>query len=965
MELFSQAFTEALRSRPEVVSPAMMQGLFPDGARARLWPCAVELAGRKHTREAILLGHRVFENAPPQRAAVGRELARWHLALGETDEARTVLAAVCDGAGDSLDSPVYGAMRDLYFLLSPEQRAAFVRERLRKADEGTVHGLNTRALLFALDGRGDEARAALSRVLERRPIGAVVQEEGNSALREWGFANSTVSQLIEWNLPELARHVLDVTLSDEGLRGLQALQPVRHGAPTIESIGEAWSERPLFREAILRGLAQREAFAYLDGGRIERDAMLAKMRGQSQEVAWSRFADALESLAGGKAHAVAVWRMGWELDPQNPAALRKLADASRLTGDVMTAEAVRRRCVEEHINPGNDTTPREFALELAELLEARGAVADALAVIEKAVERNPEEMRLLLREAQLLERAGRADEAAAVWKRMTGIDGGTAYARIALADVLEQRGKFQEAIDVRTRAGASGDTALPSLLCKNGQTDEALLALDRLTGNGAVQAAMAVAEVLALKGEGALARSVLIGAAAKTGEPRGLLQLRAKLLTIPGFPPARGFLARMRERMRDSVRQHPELAGAYLEFFDRYAARFGIEEEWKIELASAWADGKGNAAAGVVMLRRACARGAADAARRACVALLNRTDATDEAMETLSGLLAGSGMRDLQLLVAETRARHSWPMADGMLEWVRLLAAGGARERAAEVLAQYAWLAGFAGGAEALGRAWLGVGDTEHARGFLSRAMKESAPVPPPSVLAAMAQLHVATNHFPAARLLLRRAFAEPVCHEYAALAALLEASGGIARWRETADEFGLSARARHELKLAVFALHEKHGRLREALALVAEEPSIVSPAGAFRAESGAVPLIDCERLRRLAVKTGGFDEVAKTLEGMATSRMPDAAGELEALHAEWAQQRGERENAMRHLERAAELRPASWELARRAAEIRIGRGENARARAVLECFLAGFQSPVEREDALDLWERAGGSARH
>jgi len=89
-----------------------------------------------------------------------------------------------------------------------------------------------------------------------------------------------------------------------------------------------------------------------------------------------------------------------------------------------------------------------------------------------------------MREAQLLERAGRADEAAAVWKRMIRIDGGTAYARIALAGVLEQRGKYQRRFEVRTRAGASGDTTLPSLLCKNGQTDEGLLALDRLTGNG-------------------------------------------------------------------------------------------------------------------------------------------------------------------------------------------------------------------------------------------------------------------------------------------------------------------------------------------------------------------------------------------------------------------------------------------------------------------------------------------------
>jgi tetratricopeptide (TPR) repeat protein len=966
MELFSQAFTEALRSRPELMSPAMMQGLFPDGARARLWPCAVELAGRKHTREAILLGHRVFENAPLQRATVGRELARWHLALGTqdgVDEARAVLTAACEGPGDSLESPVYGAMRDLYFQLSPGQRTAFVRERLRKADEGTVHGLNTRALLFALDGRSDEARGALSRLLERRPIGAVVPEEGNSALREWGFANGMAGQLMEWNLPELARHVLEVTLADEGLRGLQALQMVRHGAPTIESVGEPWGERPLFHEAILRGLAQRDAFAYLGGGRIEREAMLAKMRSQSQEVAWSRFADALESVPGGRPHAVAVWRMGWELDPQNPAALRKLADASRSTGDVATAEAVRRRCVEEHINPGNDTTPREFALELAELLEARGAVEDALAVIEKAVERNPEEVRLLMREAQLLERAGRMDEAAAVWKRMIRIDGGTAYARIALADVLEQRGKYQEAIEVRTRAGASGDTALPSLLCKNGQTDEALLALDRLTGNGAVQAAMAVAEVLALKGEDALARGVLVAAAAKTGEARALLQLRAKLLTIPGSPPSRTFLVRMRDRMRDSVRQHPELAGGYFDFFERYAARFGIGEEFAGEVAAAWADGKGDAAAGMVMLRRACARGEEEAARTTCLALMNRADVSDATMDALNALAARTGRRELQLLVAERRARRAWPMADGMLDLVRTLAANGSRERAAEVLSQHAWLAGFTGGAEALGRAWLATGDAEQARGFLSRAMKENAPAPPPSVLAAMAQVHVATNNFPAARLLLRRAFAEPVCHEYAALAAYLDASGGMARWTEVADELQLSARARHELQLAMFAVQEKRGRLREALALVAAEPSIVSPVGVFRAENGAEPLIDGERLRRIAAKTGGFEEVAQSLQWMASSHMPDAAAELEALHADWAERRGERDRAVVYLERAAELRPVSWEFARRVAEIRLGGDERPKARAVLERFLSASQSPAEREAAFELWEKAGDPA--
>ena len=962
MELFSQLFAEVLRSRPDFVSPEMMQGLFPDGARARLWPCAMELAGMKHTREAIVLGRRVFENGTPQRAVVGRELARWHLALGEQDAARAVLAAACEGAGESLESPVYGALRDLHSLLPAEQRAAFVRERLRVADEGTVHGLNVRVLLFALEGRNDEARAALSRLMQRRPIGPATQEAGNSALREWGFANGTASQLIEWNLPALARHVLDVALADDGLLAWQGQQAVRQGVPTIESVGEEWSQRPFFHEAIQRGRAQRDAFAYLAGGRIEREAMLAKMRSRADEGAWSRFAEGLESVAGGRSHAVEIWKMGWEADVQNPAALRKLLDASRAAGDVETDEAVRRRCIEERINSGNDTTPREFALELADVLEARGAVEEALTMIEKAVERNPEELRLLLRKAQLLERGGRAEDAAAAWTRMGGLDGGAPHTRMALASVLEQRGKLQEAIATRIRSGASGDTALPELFCKNGQMDEALVALERLTGSGAVQAAMAAAEVLGLRGEGSLARSVLIAAAAKTNEPRALLQVRAKLLTIPGFPPGRIFLTRMQNRMRDGAREHPELAGAYFEFFEHYAKRFGIGEEWEREITDAWAGGKGDAAAGMVMLRRECARGDVAVARRMCESLLNRADVSDALLEALGNVVRETGAADLQLPVAENVARRSWPSAEGMLAHVRLLGANGSREQGAAVLAQHGWLAGFTGGAEALGRAWLALGDADQARGFLSRAMEAGAPSP--SVLVAMAGVHVAGNNFAAARLLLRRAFAEPVCREYAALAAYLDASGELPRWREVAAEFGLSARARHEMQLAIFALHERHGRVRDALALVAAEPSIVSPAGEVQSADGALPLIDCRRLRRMAVKSGEFDPVAESLEWMAASQMPDAGAELEALRADRAERQGNRDDALLHIERAMGLQPASWEFTQRAAEIRIARAEPLKAKEALEHFLLLSQSQAAREAALDLWEKANAATK-
>ncbi len=952
MEIFSAAFAELLRLKPASVTPAMMRGLFPDGARARLWQCAQELARAKHTREAAALGRRVFDDRASQRASVGRELARWHLALGEAEQARSVLALACEGVGESLDAPLYGAVRDLYFLLPAGQRAEHARERLRGTDEATVHGLSLRVLLFALEGREDEAREALSRLMEMRPVNPVTQEDANSALRELSFARSVASQLIEWNLPRLARHAVGGILADEGLRVLQSQQDVRQGTqPAV------WGESSSFRDSLRRMQAQCDALDFLAGGPVERRSILAKLGSRLDASVWPRFAEALESSHGG-AHSVAVWNAAWDRDLQNPAVLRKLVEAAQAAGDVTAAETLRRRCFEEHINPGNDTTPREFAIELADLLVARGAAGDALGVIEKAVLRNPEELRLLLRKAQLLERTGQPDEAAALWKRMGTMDGGSAHMRITLASMLEQRGDFAGAIEVRNRTGSSGDTALPELFCKSGQTDEALVALERLAGSSAVQAAMAAAEVLALKGEGQLARRVLLSAAAKTNEPRALMQVRAKLLTIPGLPPSRTFLARMQERMRETAREHPELAGEYHQFFGRYAERFGIAKEWEREVAGAWDGGNGTAASGIAVLRGECTRGDAEAAGRTCEMISERADASDALLGELMGVVHEFGRTDLELAVAERIARRSWPAAGGMLEYVRLLASNGRRGRAVEVLEQHSWLAGFSGGAEALGRAWLSIGDAAMARGFLSQAMSEGGEAPAVPVLAAMAQTHVALNNFAAARLLLRRAFAEPVCHEYAALAAYLDTSDGLTCWREVAEDFGLPARARHELQLAIFALHEKRGRVRDALAMVNAEPQLVSPVGESRGD-GALPAVDCGRLRRLAVRTGEFDRVAELLGVFSAKRMPDAEPELEALRADQAERRNARDEALRHVERAAELRPGSWEFARRLAEIRIGRGEPAKAMIALGRFLSVSQSPTERGAALDLWEMA------
>jgi tetratricopeptide (TPR) repeat protein len=672
--------------------------------------------------------------------------------------------------------------------------------------------------------------------------------------------------------------------------------------------------------------------------------------------------EAIESQ-GGRDAAVGVFLRNWERDPQNPSALRKLIESCRNMDDLTTAEAVRRRCLDEGINPGNDTTPREFALELADLLEGRGAVEEALAVITRAVDSTPGEMRLLYRQAQLLERAGSPDQADTLWMRLAKMDGGTAHARGALAQMLEKQGRFREAIEVRIRGGASGDTQLPVLLYKDGRTEEALAAFEKLPGSTSVYPAMMLAEVMALRGEGKLARSVLISAAARATDAKGQMQVRSKLLTIPGFPPTRGFVKRTQIRMRELAERQPLLMEAYFEFFDRYSRQFRIEAEWEREVGNAWADGRGISAAGIVLLRRQCANGDIVGAKQTCERLLVMPDVSGAMLEKLDALLRKAHRPELRPMVAEAIARHSWPFARGTLEWARLLDSQGSREEARDVLRRHEWLAGFPGGAEALGQIWLDLGDAQEARRFFVMAMRENAMVPSPSVLVGLARVHLRAGNLAAARLLLKRAFSQPSCHEFAALVEYLDAAGTLGRWSGAMDDFSLTPAALHEFKLALFTHFESRGSLHDALALIASDPSLVSPVGGLA--GGEVPPqpVTCERVRALARKTAGFAEAAPVLELLAEKKIPDAAPQLEATYADWVEAAGDSVSGLQHLERAAALRPASWEFARRCAEIHLASANPPGAKAALERFLEVSQVPAERDAALALWELAAGES--
>ena len=926
-ELFGAAFKEFIHARPESVGAEMLAGLFPTGPCARLWPSALDLARDRRLPEAIALGRRAFELATTFHAAMGREVARWQLAAGLPEDARVTLRAAAWGGGDSLDSPVFEALHDLYFVTPEAGREKLAATLLSESDGATMHGLIVRALIHGLRGEEDAALGALDAILERRPLEAKSAETTNTVSREWAFFTSAAAQFIDWHLPALAERVWERAFADAGLREIQLRQKSRERVESGEKRrADLWSLRSEVGALMQRGREQWAALRYVRGGRVERAGML--VGGGLKKLG--------ETLKGLHAMAAAaeVFEREWERNLGEPSALRNLVDAAQAAGDATLAERLRRRVLEERLNPGNDSTPRQFALELADLMEHRGAMEEVGKVVAAAVKKAPGDLELLHRAAQLQRRAGRGEDMAA----LTHIDGGTAYARNALAVELEQRGQFAEALAVRVRGGASGDAQVPLLFYKNGKQEESLAALEKLGGNNAVYAAMTLAEAMALRGDVKAARSILVVTAARSVEARAQMQLCSKLITIPGAPPTVEFATRMQRRMRELALREPSLAESYYSFFARYAVRLGLADAWLAEVREAWQEGRGPLAAGEVLLRVQDAAGARLTTER----LLARSEMSGERMEKLAALFAEMKQSELRLLVLEAHARKSWPDGEPTLAWVRALDAVGQRE----TLGRYEWLGAFEGGAEPLGRAWLELGDGERARGFYRRAARDSALEPSPAVLGGLARVQIAAGKLPAARLLLGRAFAVPACREFAALIAYTEASG------EGVSAFELAPVVRYEFQVALFTHYEKLGRVAEALALVAAEPGLVAPS-----VQQAGDAITCERIRVLARTRGDFAGASAVL---AAVHLPEADAESAALAADAAEFAGDVKKAREELERAATLCPARWEFARRLAGSHRANGDAARARATLERFLDFSLAPLDREAALELLEKTG-----
>jgi tetratricopeptide (TPR) repeat protein len=924
------------------IDPELTEKLFPKGFGLRLWQTAQAFATRNRFREAALLGQRVFNGVTTQRATFGRELARWHLLLGQTDQAREVLRAAIGTPAESFDADIYGALREYYLLLPESERPEFVEAYLAEIhpDRQPLHLAIAGTLLRGLSGDARAAREHLDALLKLRALASLPSDEpGTAGSRRWRLLLTAGAQLQAWRLDHLAIYLWDKALTDDALTHLQ-------GEQAQDTARDIRQRLYALRTAHSTGF---EAQQWIDAfARVSpRDGLIP-------------LGEALESF-GAYSQAIEVYRQLWERDPANPQALRNLLSACRAGNDNDSAEAVLWICAGRGAARANDSTNRDLGLQLVDLLERKGELERARVVLSDAVESAPADTRLLLRLAQLHERSAHPDLAEAVYRRLLTIEPGNSAARIALAALLEGQGRAEVALTLLLKGGGPEvDARLAQLQIKAGQPEDALATLERIPAPQHVTPSLSIATALAERGNQRLARGVIQAALARTVDPGMSFPLLCKAVEL--LQPVDGKLAARLElrRLRQVANEQPSLLGSYLDFAQTQAGRLGLGEEFATELSTLWAEGSGPIAAGAVLLAAELKNGDRKAGEETFNQLMARDDAGEVWLYRLAGVLESAPAPDGAAPVAaepewvarvrEKLARTNPASEQLALDWARALEQLGRKDEARAVLEKLAVrIAIFDEFAGKVAQAFADLGDRDRAARLFVQAMRNDPYVRNYQAWLDYARLQLARQDLAGAKRTLRTAYSNPANRDFGVLIEWLAAAGRLDQAESEVAEFGLSPARRIAVRRALFARFAEERKLAAATALVKTHPETLTPAIAAT-------------LRELAKADTAFEEVAAIFEEMA--QQPSGSEltlELARLYADWAATEvavSKTDSALDHLGRAHKHRPEVFEIARDLATLQSQTGAKKAAIDTLVSYLSAGKNPADLEKAEELLAR-------
>ena len=910
----------------------LIAGLFPDGARSRLWQAASVFATRGHLAEAVQLGQRVFDSVTTQRAAYGLELAHWLLQLGETERARETLRGAIGTAAESFDAPLYAALREYWLLLPVGERAGFTESYLARADAQPLHRAISGTLLRGLSGDVAAARADVLRVAALDALAPLSLDDGGTAgSRRWLFLLSAGRQLQTWGLEMLTVDLWSRALGDDALISLE-------GDMAVDAARDM--RRRLAALRIARAGSESDAQDALDAfaRSAPRDGLL-------------QLAEGLEQL-GATGRAIAGYRQLWEQMPGDPQALRNLVTACRTAHDSETAEEALAKTIREGALRGNAVLQRDLILQLAGFYERSGRLGWARALLEDAAAQSPSDSRITLALAAIHQRAGETDPAISTYVRVLAYEPRNPAALNALAGLYESRGDFAEALRVLGKGqGHEVEARVALLHAKSGSTEEALAVLDRIAVPQNVWPTINVATALGEKGERQLARVALQIALDRNSEPRMRFPIQSKVVEL--LAPEDGEAAIQREfrRLRQLAGEQPELLSSYFDLARKESARLGVAPQLDRELAALWADGAGPVAAGLSLLAGRMEAQDAAGMKDALDHLLARDDIGEVWLSRLAELLQNAKHADFAVRVRERLARVNPAGDQHAIELARALDLAGRQAEARAVLARLEARAVLdAGLAGRLGGAYAGLGDVPRATAFYMEALRADPQARTFRTWLGFAQMQISARDFEGAKRTLRTAFGNPANAEYGAIVGWLTESGRLGRMEAELGEIGLSPRRRTLLRRALFAHYEQGGQLAAAAGIVDEHPDTIEPGTAAR-------------LRTMARVDRNFDLVATLLEKLVAQSQdpPDVAVELARLYVDWAAHdsaTNASDAALEHLLKAHALRPALFEVASALASVQAEHGDREAAVETLRLFIGTSKVAGETAKAREFLAR-------
>ncbi|MEO8350137.1 MAG: tetratricopeptide repeat protein [Chthoniobacteraceae bacterium] len=940
--IFITALDHYLDAHDRGVDPRLMTALFPPAFRYRRWEAAESFRRHGLIHEAAELGRPIFAQGGLQRAAMGLEVASWYILEGRLDQARAVLRDAMDETADNYGASAFEAMHMLDGLLPPSEREGVFGQFDASLEDQKhpLHAALSRALLAGLCGDQAAAEEQLQILLDSRSLTSRADADSGERIRSgaqfWDFILQTGRQLQSWDLDSLAEFLWGKALEDPAWLRLQIETQGNQVRERIESVEGQWAAVRLLH-------ADPDEFnevftQYADSVRATRpEAVLA-------------LAETLEAM-GGSPRAIEIYRRLWESDPGNPNALRNLGNACRNAGDTETLEFVLRKTIADGYFQADESTRKDLAFQLVDVLEERGDLEEALRILNDLQDRPPRDARVALRIAVLQERAGQTSLAEAAYRRVLSAEPTRTAARVALASLLDARQDVAGAIEILERgAGADIDARVAPLYLKIGRVDEAVAALERIPAPGHVPATLTVVDELMKGNHRRDARLVLRAALARGFDAQTNFPLQSRMVELlePDDDPV--LINHEWRQLRQMAAGEDALPGAYFDVLAREAPRLRAEDRFLSELRAAWNEGTGSLVAGVVLLDWQLAHGAESDATATWARLGDRADLDDRSAERAAASFQRYEMPARRIEALEKLARIDAPTTERFIEWARALEDAGRHEealRVAELVAARAVLP-----AESLPPAaelLVALGATDRALDLYAEAVADDPAAREYDVHLAYAHLLVETGEMAAARPVLKNAFRNPANARVGALTEWLRATGKLAEADTELTGFALKPSLLTAMRRAVWNELYRTGAYPAGLKLLGEHLELLDPS--------ILP-----EVRDAAKKGRAFPDTARLLErALAQRATPTVVRESALFYVDWSRDEraaGDANQAAAHLARAHELDPALWTAAEAWSALLIEKGEIKNARRVLEKFLGASSTGEEKEKARALLAR-------